>query len=409
MTRRPAPVALALLVAWTVSSGCSGPAASRAPARPAEVYVAPDSVIARLDGVEIVDGGLSALDLGPDGALWTVPDRGPNLDAEAVGGGPAKRFALPDYQPQLARLVLGDGALRLTDRRPIRSPAGRAASGRPPPGAGDADVEAALGPDFAPLPPDPWGVDAEGLAFDGGDVWLAEEYRPSLWRIDARSGTVRERWTPAPTEAVDRPLPPVLAGRQPNLGFEGVAVLGGAVVASLQGPIQTPETDPATPFVRLLRLDAEAGTAATFAYPMDGPLRKVGDLAAAGDRLLVLEHGPDGAGRWSGQVYAVSLQGAAPLADALPERFATAAEAERSGIGVLDKRLVLDLLAAGWPPSLHKPEGLAVLPGGRLAVLADNDYGVDAPALDGRAVATGARSTLVVFGVPGLASVAPVR
>ena len=392
-----------LASALVVLAGCAGPfPAERAP-RPPEVFVAPDSVVARLDGVVVVDGGLSALDLGPDGALWAVADRGPNLDAESSEGRPAKRFALPDYTPALTRLAADEGALRLAERRPILAPDGQAATGRPPPADGDAEVETALGPDGARLAPDPWGVDAEGLAFDGADVWLAEEYRPSLWRLDARTGAVRERWTPAPTEPVDRPLPPVLAGRQPNLGFEGVAVLDGRVVASLQGPIRTAATHPATPLVRLLRLDPGAGTAETFAYPMDGPLRKVGDLAALPDgRLLVLEHGPDAAGVWSGQVYAVALRDAAPLADALPERFATPAEAAAAGIEILGKRLVLDLVPAGWPPALLKPEGLAVLPDGRLAVVADNDYGVDAPAADGRPVATGARTTLVVFDVPDL-------
>ena len=396
----PHPLRLGLLLA--VLGGCAAPAPTAT--RPA-VYVAPDSVVARLDGVEVIDGGLSALTLGPGGALWTVSDRGPNLEAEVSAGRPAKRFALPDYAPLISRVDTTGGVLRLVSRRPVRTPDGRAATGAPPqsPGAAEVDVEVGLGPDGGLVPVDPWGVDAEGLEFDGESLWLAEEYRPSLWRLDAATFAVRERWTPAPTDPIDRPLPPVLAGRQPNLGFEGVAVMDGAVVASLQGPISTPDTDPATPFVRLLRLDAEAGTAETFAYPMDGPLRKVGDLAALPDgRLLVLEHGPGPDGRWSGGVYAVTLRGAAPLADALPERFATAERARAAGIAVLDKRLVLDLVPSGWPATLLKPEGLAVLPDGRLAVIADNDYGVDAPAADGRPVATGVRSTLVVFRVEGL-------
>lgn len=395
---------LFVLLAFT---GCTSTSRTP-PSQAAEVYVARDSVVARLDGVAVIDGGLSALDVGPDGTLWAVSDRGPNLDAEASAGRPAKRFALPDYAPPLVRLALGsDGTLVVQGRRPIRTPDGRPVTGRPPGAAGAAEVETAFGPDGQPLGPDPWGIDAEGLALDGDDLWVADEYRPSLWRLDARTGTVRERFTPTPTEAVDRPLPAVVAGRQPNLGFEGLAVLDGFVVASLQGPIQTTTSDPATPFVRLLRLDPASGEAATFAYLLDGPLRKVGDLAALPDgRLLVLEHGPRPDGRWSAEVYAVALREAAPLGDLEPEQFASVAEAEAVGLPVLAKRLVLDLVAAGWPPSLVKPEGLAVLGDGRLAVIADNDYGVDAPAADGRPVATGARSTLVVFDVPGLATLA---
>lgn len=390
-----------LLVALPAIAACTSLAG--APSHPeggTETYVAPDSVVAVLDGVQIVDGGLSALTRGPDGALWTVSDRGPNLEAAATAGQPAKRFALPAYAPLLSRVDTSGGALRLVDRRPIRTPRGRAASGLPPPAAGDVDVETALGPRGESLGTDPWGIDAEGLAFEGDDVWVAEEYRPSLWRLDAETFSVRQRWTPTPTEPVDRALPPVVAGRQPNLGFEGVTVHEGQVVAALQGPIATDETDPATPITRLLRLDPTSARAETFGYPMDGPARKVGDLASLPDgRLLVLEHGPGPAGDWTGHVYAVRL--GTPLGDALPEAYADPAAARAAGIPVLHKALVLDLVVAGWPPALVKPEGLAVTPDGRLAVIADNDYGVDAPGEDGRPVATGSRSTLVVFDAAG--------
>ncbi len=377
-------------------AACSGPPASPE----ALTFVLDADTIAEIDGVQVVQGGYSALALAPDGELWTVSDRGPNLDAESREGVAAKRFALPDYAPPLARLTFLQGRARVSERRAVFAPGGRMATGRPPQAAGDAEVERALGPGFEPLAPDPWGIDAEGLAFDGTSLWLAEEYRPSLWRLDPESGVVRERWMPAPEAAIDRALPPVIAGRQPNLGFEGVAVVGRFVVASLQGPLQGDGADPATPFVRLLRLDPASGDAVTFAYPMDGPARKLGDLAALPDgRLLVIEHGPSASGVWSGGIYAVELD--TPLApEARPERFTSARDAREAGFPILRKRLVLDLVASGWPPEAIKPEGLALLGDGRLAVLSDNDYGVDAPALDGLAVATGVPSVLVVFAAP---------
>ena len=356
----------------------------------------------------IVDGGLSGLDV-RDGAWWAVADRGPNLEAEARVGRPAKRFALPDYAPPLVRLGVVRGTLTVDERRPIRRPDGTPVTGRPP-AADGAETETPLGPDDAVLALDAWGIDAEGLAFAGRDLWVTDEYRPSLWRLDAATGRVLERWTPAPSHPVDRALPPVVAGRQPNLGFEGVAISDGRVVASLQGPIVTATADPATPFVRILSLDPESGTAETFAYPMAGPQRKVGDLAALGDRvLLVLEHGLDAGGTWSGQVYAVRLEPADALGDAEPERHATVGAARADGVPVLDKALVLDLVPSGWPADLHKPEGLAVVDGTHLVVLSDNDYGVDAPAADGRPVATGQPTTLAVFRVPALQAISSAR
>ncbi|MGB3541383.1 esterase-like activity of phytase family protein, partial [Rubrivirga sp.] len=284
-------------------------------------------------------------------------------------------------------------------RRRIATPGG-AATGRPIPATTDATVETAIGPDGEVLEPDPWGIDAEGIAFDGASVWVSEEYRPSLWRLDAATGDLLERWTPDSVHAIDRALPPVIEGRQPNLGFEGVAVVEGAVWASLQGPITTPTSSPLTPFVRLLRLDPGTGRTSTFAYPMDGPARKVGDLARHQNRLLVLEHGPVTDRTWSGQVYVLEIASATPLGpEDAPEDADGVLEAEAAGVPVLGKTLVLDLVPAGWPAHLHKPEGLAVLEDGRLAILADNDYGVDAPAGDGRPMATGDRTTLVVFAV----------
>ena len=383
-----------LLLLLVLLAACASPPPARSPAI---LHVADAVEIGQLDGVAIIDGGLSGLDV-RDGELWAVADRGPNLDAEGAAGRPAKRFALPDYTPSLTRLVVREGRLEVGERRPIASLTGAAATGRPPPAEReDAVVETPIGPDGETLAPDPWGIDAEGIAFDGSDVWVTDEYRPSLWRLDATTGAIRERFTPSPTSPFDRVLPPVLAGRQANLGFEGVAILGGRVVASLQGPLRTKTSDPATPVVRLLQLDPMTSRAETFAYPMNGPLRKVGDLATFGDRLLVLEHGPDTDGTWSGQVYAVEL--ATPLGDAEPERYPTADAARAAGLPILSKTLVLDLVAAGWPPDLHKPEGLAVHDG-RLWVLSDNDYGVDAPAADGRPVATGQRTTLATFLLP---------
>jgi hypothetical protein len=81
----------------------------------------------------------------------------------------------------------------------------------------------------------------------------------------------------------------------------------------------------------------------------------------------------------------------------LPERFLSAWGAERADIPFLAKTHMLDLGEFGWPDAQRKPEGLAVLRGGRLAILSDNDYGLDAPNMDGVAVATGLPTLLMVF------------
>ena len=345
------------------------------------------------DGVTLVEGGVSGLDLDPAGGLVAVTDRGPNADALSAAGRPAKRFPLPDYRPALLRLSLGPGGARLQTRVPFATPSG-AASGRPVPDAAGAEVvESAFGPDGEALGPDPWGIDAEGVAATADGYWVAEEYRPSLWFV-GRDGTVRQRYTPRPVDPNDRPLPPVVLQREANRGFEGVGVWpSGRVVAALQSPLLVAaETDVA----RLVVLDPASGASWTLAYRLDGPLRKVGDVAALDEgRLLIIEHGPLAlGGPWSGAVYLLDTRRAERVPDgALPE----AGDAVR----LARKTPVLDLGASGWPAGFEKPEGLAVLDARTIAVVNDNDYGLDSPLGDGAFVATGQPTVLVRFRLAG--------
>ena len=397
-----------LLLATAAGCATAPLAVLPSPLPPPGIYTFADTLtLGHVDGVRIGEGGFSGLDLLADGRLVAVTDRGPNLDAETLAGRPAKRFPVPDYRPSVVTLAAADGTLRVASRVHILAPDGTAVSGRPPSGVGDALVETALGPDGAPLAPDPWGLDAEGIADaggagsgSGGTVWVSEEYRPSLWRVDLATGAVDERVVPVPEHAFDRPLPAVFAYRSANLGFEGVAVVqtaaGPRVVAALQGPLRLPGGDPGTPVARLLVFDPATGAAHTLAYALDGPDRRVGDVAALPDgRLLLVEHGPTGpGGAWGAAVYALDLAaGRSPdAADAAPETLApeafASAEAAAGG-GLVPKTRVLDLLAARTPAGL-------VVAGRRLGVVADNDYGLDAPAGDGRAVASGAATFLFV-------------
>jgi hypothetical protein len=398
------PAALFVLAA----SGCATAPMRMSVLPPPGVYTFADTLtLGEADGVRIGEGGLSGLDVLADGLLVGVTDRGPNVDAEALAGRPAKRFPVPGYRPSVVEMAVAGDALVVTGRVHVLAPDGTGASGRPPPGAGGALVETALGPDGEALEPDPWGLDAEGLADAGdGTVWVAEEYRPSLWRVDRASGLVLERFLPVPETTADRPLPGVLALRGANLGFEGVAVVptadGPRLVAALQGPLRPPGADAATPVARLVRVDPATGRTETLAYALDGPARKVGDLAALPDgRLLLLEHGPAEDGAWGAAVYVLDLPAARAVDDAgpLPESFGTAVAARAGGVALVPRALVLDLVAAGWPAGALKPEGLAV-DGRRLAVLADNDYGLDSPESDGRAVATGRRTFLWTVDLP---------
>ena len=406
MKVRPAllPAAAACALTSALLGGCSflAPTAPELPdAQIATTYPLDPVAVGEVDGVTIRDGGYSGLAISPDAEIWVTTDRGPNLEAHARVGGPAKRFPVPAYTPAAERVEVVDGRLVVRERLSYLTPAGRAATGLPPPTLDRAvDVEQALGPDFRDAGHDGEGIDAEGIAFDAaGGMWVTDEYRPSLWRVDAASGSVRARYTPTPTATADRALPDWLLQRAPNLGFEGVAVVGEYVYASLQGPLRPPGGDRATRITRLLRLDPATGQTQSYAYALEGSTRKIGDLAVANDgRLLVLEHGLIPGRGWSAEVYAVRVDRLTALPDAglPPERYRDPESAITGGVALAPKTLYVDLLAAGWDPAWDKPEGLAAAGDGSLLLVNDNDYGLVSPNADGRAEATNAETVLVV-------------
>ena len=124
----------------------------------------------------------------------------PVVHLHALAGRVAHRDGADAGRPERGRRDPGVGRPRTPcpaacwPSRSTRTPASRSPS-RPSPGATpfdkDAEEELALNPD---------GLDAEGLVrtADGG-FWLAEEYRPSLLKIDA-TGKVVARYIPAGVE-----------------------------------------------------------------------------------------------------------------------------------------------------------------------------------------------------------------
>ena len=160
----------------------------------------------------IMLGGVgSDLWRGPDDAadeFWMVTDRGPNgeIDVEVDGEEVTRRtFPVPDFTPLILHVRAEGDALTVLEAIPVVNQAGEPVTGLSnlakadeTPFDGAAETELALNPD---------GLDAEGLVrtADGG-FWLAEEYRPSLVKVDA-SGKVVARYIPAGVELTEGGLP----------------------------------------------------------------------------------------------------------------------------------------------------------------------------------------------------------
>ena len=360
--------------------------------------------------------GLSRREGDPPGTVWAVGDRGPNLKVktavklygldrlEALSGeAGAKIMPRPDLGPAIAQLRVFGNRVELVRSLRILDGGGRPVSGLPAPGGPHTRCEPAFDLDGKALPPDPSGLDTEGIAAlaDGG-FWVGDEFGPSLVRLGS-DGRVLKRLVPQGTELdgaaypVEGRLPAVAARRQLNRGFEAIALSpdGRRLFLAFQSPLAHPDEKAHEQgrHVRLWRADAATGHVdAQYLYPLDPPesfLRdqaleplersdlKVSELCWLGSgSLLVLERGSH-----TTKIYAVT-PGPADILPAehldvatRPTIEETDARDEPPAMPVLAKRL---LFSTDDAPEIGADlEGMAILSECELLLASDNDFGVE--------------------------------
>ncbi|MGH8108432.1 MAG: esterase-like activity of phytase family protein [Arenimonas sp.] len=265
--------------------------------------------------------------------------------------------------------------------------------------------------------------DPEGIALgSNGNIYIADEYGPSVFEFDRNGQMVRRFETPAnliPTEAngtrnyVDgRPV--VVSGRQDNRGFEGLTVnsSGTKLYAVMQDPLVNEGSSNdgrRSRNVRIVEFDIASGQSnAQYVYQLESRIqlnaidpgtaddfsatnqgRSIGlsAIAALSDtEFLVLERDNRGLGveltaaPIHKRIYRINLQGATNVkdislagSDALP---ANVVAVQKSA----EHDLLADLKVRGITVP-EKMEGLAIGPrlaDGRFLVLVgtDNDYSV---------------------------------
>jgi len=324
------------------------------------------------------DGGYS---------LLALSDRGPNgdapkfIDSTGVSHG-AKSFLSVDFAPQLVTIdVNSKNGARVENVVPLRDHGARAI-GLPP---SSLTTELAVDESLSTLPSSAAGIDPEGLDFDAhGDLWLCEEYGPSLLQVKPETGEIVTRLVPGSG------LPGVLANRQVNRGCEGVAVTpSGKVYGILQSTMDVAGlTKARAEFIRVFEYDPGTRKTRLFGYPHDVSAyktsadAKMGDLFALDDtRFLTIEEGKDKDGKLRNIVYEFDLAAASDLSGVVltsgPNsgkelEFATSAELT-ARVRLATKTRVLDLRAYGF--TAEKAEGLALLDERTLVVINDNDFG----------------------------------
>ncbi|NDG73957.1 MAG: hypothetical protein EBX49_01150, partial [Synechococcaceae bacterium WB8_1B_136] len=396
-------------------------------------------------GAVVPGGGLSGLFATGRDSLGRLTflapaDRGPNgngttkdvvkADGTAGTDGTADNvqpFLLPDYQARFYRLALDErsgvvsvvGEVKLTQKDGKTPISGRSN------GKGDqipVDVNGNL------LAYDPYGADLESIVQDkDGNIWMSDEYRPAVYKFSP-TGQLIERYVPVGAAAAAglsagalgvETLPAEYAKRQTNRGFEGLAydATSGKLFAFVQSPLDDVGANDGSKgsLIRILELDASSGKpSGEYLYPMAGKgsvtgtdtpfyenkVDKIGDVAYDPTRQVfyVLERDSTAGALSYKQIFEVSLKGATnTLGNSIAneENFSIDNLAAQ-GIKLASKVLLTNLSSEGYLPN-DKPEGLALLADGRLAVINDNDFGVtslDAAAYNGLSTADKAKYAL---------------
>jgi hypothetical protein len=307
-----------------------------------------------------------------------------------VGKQEAKIFANPAFVPLLMDIRISKNQAIATDARPLHDKDGPV-SGLPLPSTliGSTN-EAALSDTLQPVSSDPRGLDTEGITPDGkGGFWLSDEYGPFLIHVD-QQGKILEKYAPTPTageQGVATGLPNILKWRQPNRGFEGVTRLpNGQLLVAVQSTLDIEGKSKNTAqFTRLMSFDPTTGKTAMYGYPIDvdsykkAKDAKIGDIVALDNQhILLVEQGSDKDKQMINKIYLVDLTDASDLAafdssGTAPE-FDDAKTLAKRGIKLAQKREIADLRKLGWQH--EKVEGLALIDNHRIAILNDNDFGL---------------------------------
>ncbi|HEY1268375.1 MAG TPA: esterase-like activity of phytase family protein [Candidatus Binatia bacterium] len=353
------------------------------------------------------------------GEFWMLTDRGPNGQIK-VNGENRRTFPVPEFNPTILKVRTENGAIRIVETIPMLTRSGKPVTGMPnTKGRDETPYNYAAERTFAF---NPNGVDTEGLVrSSAGDFWVAEEYGPSLLKID-RTGKVLRRYVPkgvrldgADYDVVEA-LPEIFAKRKINRGFEGLAMSRDEkkLYLALQSPLLNPDkkTGDVSRQTRILVFDvANEKTVAEYAYSFDASKEfdpahsapdemKVSAIAAIGADVLLVDERTD----WVAKLYRVDLKAATNILGSRWDDAKTSPALEAlndlSGAGFkpLEKALVVDL--GGIPGIPEKIEGIAVVDQNTVAICNDNDFDIGDFDAQGNNVGKGIKNSILFIQLP---------
>jgi len=341
-----------------------------------------------------IGSGLCYVGKAADGArvFYAISDRGPNADAptyeESGKKIKTKMFATPQYTPSFGAVRVHDGKAVLSSLISLKNENMVPISGRPiPQGLVGSTGETPLDDSLTKLDFDSDGLDTEGIAIDRQNkhtIWICDEYGPFIAKVDSNTGRILKKYAPG------KELPAIATSRQPNRGFEGIAVTpSNKVLTAIQSVCDVDgkiKKSKAT-FIRLLLLDPETGTVKQYAYPHNrddykhSRDAKIGDLHALSEtQFILIERGKNADGKTRIPFYVIDIADATDISGMKTsdgkelETLHKKKALEDMGIHFVKKTKIVDIKDLGWKPG--KAEGVALLPDKRtLAITSDNDFG----------------------------------
>src|SRR5262249_37664213 len=152
-----------------------------------------------------------------------------------------KAFPMVDFNPQIGRFKLANGALTRVGSILLKDAAGNPMNGLPnkPSFGGTGEIALDFNGNFINTTNNGNGIDSERLlALPDGAFRVSDAYGPFLMHCDA-SGQMIEQVTPFGPNAQGHQLPQVFAKRRVNRGMEGLTVTpdGSKLVGIMQSPL----------------------------------------------------------------------------------------------------------------------------------------------------------------------------
>ncbi|MGI9526613.1 MAG: choice-of-anchor I domain-containing protein [Weeksellaceae bacterium] len=385
---------------------------------------------------EVMLGGFSGMYVDANAStedkivFYVVPDRGPNASpvkknqVMPATSQNVRPFKLPNYQARIVKFTadLTSGEITLDKQimltrqdgtTPITGKGNIPGFDEVPVTYADANTAYATedytdvnGETYTALPYDEYGGDFEGVVMDNaGNLWLCDEYRPALYKFNT-GGTLIERYVAQGTSQLgDTPvaagtygtetLPEVYSSRRANRGFEAIAYDNeqNIIYAWIQSPLYNPssETKNNSDVIRILGVDADTGKpVAEYVYLLENNriggyatsrVDKIGDAVYKGNgQFIVAERDSSKPNDIHGKKYLfeIDMNFATNILDqsfAKPLETMTADEIIAAGINPVNKIKMLNTPSIGYAAS-DKLEGVALIPGGKLALMNDNDFGL---------------------------------